>query len=158
MLPRIRKLGYNAVQIMAIQEHAYYGSFGYHVTNFFAVNLPSCVLPRFRLVLVAPLLVCRTIPCFRALLHLGHAVRNAPDRGCAAATGHSHDLLCTPAEHSWCNIAVHVSQDTLACNIIATIFAAPESMAHPLFRADPAYHCCLYVCCSLPRAAGPLVS
>ena len=39
MLPRIRKLGYNAIQIMAIQEHAYYGSFGYHVTNFFAVRL-----------------------------------------------------------------------------------------------------------------------
>ena len=39
MLPRIRKLGYNAIQIMALQEHAYYGSFGYHVTNFFAVSL-----------------------------------------------------------------------------------------------------------------------
>ena len=38
MLPRIRDLGYNAIQIMAIQEHAYYGSFGYHVTNFFAVS------------------------------------------------------------------------------------------------------------------------
>ena len=38
MLPRIRKLGYNAIQIMALQEHAYYGSFGYHVTNFFAVS------------------------------------------------------------------------------------------------------------------------
>lgn len=38
MLPRIRRLGYNAIQIMAIQEHAYYGSFGYHVTNFFAVG------------------------------------------------------------------------------------------------------------------------
>mmetsp|Transcript_10988 Transcript_10988/g.19036 ORF Transcript_10988/g.19036 Transcript_10988/m.19036 type:complete len:859 (+) Transcript_10988:107-2683(+) len=38
MLPRIRKLGYNAIQIMAIQEHAYYGSFGYHVTNFFAAS------------------------------------------------------------------------------------------------------------------------
>lgn len=36
MLPRIKKLGYNAVQIMAIQEHSYYASFGYHVTNFFA--------------------------------------------------------------------------------------------------------------------------
>lgn len=36
MLPRVRRLGYNAIQIMAIQEHAYYGSFGYHVTNFFA--------------------------------------------------------------------------------------------------------------------------
>ncbi|XP_058003419.1 1,4-alpha-glucan-branching enzyme 1, chloroplastic/amyloplastic isoform X2 [Hevea brasiliensis] len=36
VLPRIKSLGYNAVQIMAIQEHSYYGSFGYHVTNFFA--------------------------------------------------------------------------------------------------------------------------
>lgn len=44
MLPRIRKLGYNAIQIMALQEHAYYGSFGYHVTNFFAV---SCTLDPF---------------------------------------------------------------------------------------------------------------
>jgi hypothetical protein len=38
MLPRIRRAGYNAIQIMAIQEHAYYGSFGYHVTNFFGVR------------------------------------------------------------------------------------------------------------------------
>lgn len=34
VLPRIKKLGYNAVQLMAIQEHSYYASFGYHVTNF----------------------------------------------------------------------------------------------------------------------------
>ena len=47
MLPRIRELGYNAVQIMAIQEHAYYGSFGYHVTNFFAVGSPPFMLPLF---------------------------------------------------------------------------------------------------------------
>jgi 1,4-alpha-glucan branching enzyme len=36
ILPRIKKLGYNAVQLMAIAEHAHYGSFGYHVTSFFA--------------------------------------------------------------------------------------------------------------------------
>jgi 1,4-alpha-glucan branching enzyme len=36
VLPRIQRLGYNAVQLMAIQEHPYYGSFGYHVSNFFA--------------------------------------------------------------------------------------------------------------------------
>ncbi len=36
ILPRIAKDGYNAIQIMAIQEHPYYGSFGYHVSNFFA--------------------------------------------------------------------------------------------------------------------------
>lgn len=37
-LQRIVDFGYNAVQLMAIQEHAYYASFGYHVTNFFAVS------------------------------------------------------------------------------------------------------------------------
>ena len=36
ILPRIAKLGYNTVQLMAVQEHPYYGSFGYQVTNFFA--------------------------------------------------------------------------------------------------------------------------
>lgn len=38
ILPRIKELGYNAIQIMGIQEHPYYGSFGYHVSNFFAVS------------------------------------------------------------------------------------------------------------------------
>jgi 1,4-alpha-glucan branching enzyme len=38
VLPRIKKAGYNTVQLMAIQEHPYYGSFGYHVSNFFAVS------------------------------------------------------------------------------------------------------------------------
>jgi 1,4-alpha-glucan branching enzyme len=38
VLPRIQKLGYNAIQLMAIQEHPYYGSFGYHVSNFYAVS------------------------------------------------------------------------------------------------------------------------
>ena len=37
-LPRIAADGYNAIQIMAIQEHPYYGSFGYHVSNFYAAS------------------------------------------------------------------------------------------------------------------------
>ena len=36
VLPRIREDGYNTVQLMGIAEHPYYGSFGYHVSNFFA--------------------------------------------------------------------------------------------------------------------------
>jgi 1,4-alpha-glucan branching enzyme len=36
ILPRIKEGGYNAIQMMAIMEHPYYGSFGYHVSNFFA--------------------------------------------------------------------------------------------------------------------------
>ena len=41
VLPRIKETGYTAVQLMAIMEHAYYGSFGYHVTNFFAISSRS---------------------------------------------------------------------------------------------------------------------
>lgn len=36
VLPRVVAEGYNCIQIMAIQEHPYYGSFGYHVSSFFA--------------------------------------------------------------------------------------------------------------------------
>ena len=38
MLPRIRAAGYNTVQLMAVMEHPYYGSFGYHVSSFFAAS------------------------------------------------------------------------------------------------------------------------
>lgn len=38
VLPRVKSLGYNAIQIMALQEHPYYGSFGYQVSNFFALS------------------------------------------------------------------------------------------------------------------------
>jgi len=36
ILPRIKHAGYNTIQLMAIPEHPYYGSFGYHVSSFFA--------------------------------------------------------------------------------------------------------------------------
>ncbi len=36
VLPRIVEAGYNTLQLMAVAEHPYYGSFGYHVANFFA--------------------------------------------------------------------------------------------------------------------------
>ncbi|THD27033.1 1 4-alpha-glucan branching enzyme variant [Fasciola hepatica] len=38
VLPRIKDLGYNSIQLMAIMEHVYYASFGYQVTNFFAAS------------------------------------------------------------------------------------------------------------------------
>ena len=38
ILPRIKAAGYNTVQLMAIMEHPYYGSFGYHVSSFFAAS------------------------------------------------------------------------------------------------------------------------
>lgn len=38
ILPKIKELGYNTIQIMAVMEHPYYGSFGYQVSNFFAAS------------------------------------------------------------------------------------------------------------------------
>jgi len=38
VLPRVKKAGYNTIQLMAIMEHPYYGSFGYQVSNFFAAS------------------------------------------------------------------------------------------------------------------------
>lgn len=38
MLPRIKYLGYNVIQLMAIMEHAYYASFGYQINSFFAAS------------------------------------------------------------------------------------------------------------------------
>ncbi|HIZ86489.1 MAG TPA: alpha amylase C-terminal domain-containing protein [Candidatus Coprenecus stercoravium] len=38
VLPRIHALGYDTLQLMALQEHPYYGSFGYQVSNFFALS------------------------------------------------------------------------------------------------------------------------
>ena len=38
VLPHVKQAGYNTVQLMAIMEHPYYGSFGYQVSNFFAAS------------------------------------------------------------------------------------------------------------------------
>ncbi len=38
ILPRVVEMGYNTIQLMGIMEHPYYGSFGYHVSNFFAAS------------------------------------------------------------------------------------------------------------------------
>ena len=37
-LPHVKQAGYNTIQLMAIMEHPYYGSFGYQVSNFFAAS------------------------------------------------------------------------------------------------------------------------
>ena len=38
VLPHIKSLGYNVIQLMAVMEHAYYASFGYQVNSFFAAS------------------------------------------------------------------------------------------------------------------------
>ena len=38
IIPKIKQAGYNTIQLMAVQEHPYYGSFGYQVSNLFAAS------------------------------------------------------------------------------------------------------------------------
>lgn len=82
-LPRIAAAGYNTVQLMAVMGHPYYGSFGYHVANFFAVSRRFGTPDDFRaLVDEAHRLGLRVII---DLVH-SHAVRNEVE-GPAAVDG-----------------------------------------------------------------------
>ncbi|WP_373774999.1 alpha amylase C-terminal domain-containing protein [Porphyromonas loveana] len=104
VLPRIARSGYNAIQLMAVQEHPYYASYGYHVSSFFA---PSS---RFgtpedlkRLIDDAHGLGLRVI---MDLVH-AHAVRNEVEGlGCYDGTRslffHDGDRGIHPAWDSYC--------------------------------------------------------
>ena len=73
ILPRIQKAGYNTIQLMAIMSHPYYGSFGYHVANFFSISARFGTPDQFkRLVDTAHGMGLRVI---MDLIH-SHAVRN----------------------------------------------------------------------------------
>ena len=43
VLPRVKDLGYNTVQLMAVMEHPYYGSFGYQVSSFSPLPAASAI-------------------------------------------------------------------------------------------------------------------
>ncbi len=83
ILPEIARKGYNTVQLMAVMEHPYYGCFGYHVANFFAVSSRFGTPDEFkRLVDEAHALDLRVII---DLIH-SHAVKNEAE-GIAAIDG-----------------------------------------------------------------------
>lgn len=68
VLPRIKKLGYNVIQLMAIMEHAYYASFGYQVTSFFAAS------SRYGISKVEPLLTVGTPEELMELIDTAHGM------------------------------------------------------------------------------------
>ncbi len=86
ILPRVANAGYNTLQLMAIQEHPYYGSFGYHVSNFFAPSSRFGTPEELkRLVDTAHGLGIRVI---MDLVH-SHAVKNEVEGlGCFDGTSH----------------------------------------------------------------------
>jgi 1,4-alpha-glucan branching enzyme len=73
ILPRIVAAGYNTIQLMAVQEHPYYGSFGYHVSSFFAPS--SRFGPPEDLMALVDAAHARGIAVIMDLVH-SHAVSN----------------------------------------------------------------------------------
>jgi len=103
VLPRIARAGYNCVQLMAVQEHPYYGSFGYHVSNFFAVSSRFGQPEDFkRLVDAAHALGLKV---FLDLVH-SHAVKNTVE-GLNALDGTDHHYFHAPPR------AIHPAWDSM---------------------------------------------
>ena len=73
ILPIIKKSGYNAIQFMGLMEHPYYGSFGYQVSNFFALSSRFGTPEEFKSLVDA----CHKegIKVFMDIVH-SHAVKN----------------------------------------------------------------------------------
>jgi 1,4-alpha-glucan branching enzyme len=103
VLPHIAALGYNTLQLMAVMEHPYYGSFGYHVSSFFAVS------SRFGTPEELKELIDRAHGMgIRVLLDLvhSHAVRNTAE-GLNAFDGTDHQYFHAPPR------GTHVAWDSL---------------------------------------------
>ena len=104
LLPEISGKGYNTIQLMGIMEHPYYGSFGYHVSNFFAVSSRFGTPDEFKeLVDEAHRLGLRVVI---DLVH-SHAVKNEAEGvalidGCRENFFHAGDRGCHPAWDSYC--------------------------------------------------------
>ncbi|CAI5969482.1 unnamed protein product [Closterium sp. NIES-64] len=83
VLPRVRDLGYNAIQLMAIQEHAYYGSFGSPRSHCSCPSRPfpphcssALLVPRHRI----PLSLISSLPLRRPPASARLSLRNPPRR------------------------------------------------------------------------------
>ncbi|CAI5986580.1 unnamed protein product [Closterium sp. NIES-65] len=76
VLPRVRDLGYNAIQLMAIQEHAYYGSFGCPSRPFPPHCSSALLVPRHRI----PLSLISSLPLRRPPASARLSLRNPPRR------------------------------------------------------------------------------
>ena len=106
LLPEIAAAGYNTIQLMGVMEHPYYGSFGYHVSNFFAVSSRFGTPDEFKhLVDEAHRLKLRVVI---DLVH-SHAVKNDAE-GLSTIDG-SRDTYFHPGEKGW-----HRAWDSLCFN------------------------------------------
>ena len=109
ILPEIARKGYNTVQLMAVMEHPYYGSFGYHVANFFAVSSRFGTPDDFkRLVDDAHGLGLRVI---MDIVH-SHAVKNAAE-GLAEIDGCRNTYFRSEEHPAWDSLLFDYDNDAV---------------------------------------------
>lgn len=131
VLPRITRAGYNALQIMAIQEHPYYGSFGYHVSGFFA---PSS---RFGTAEELKQLIDEAhglgIAVIMDLVH-SHAVKNTVE-GLGLLDG-SSDLYFSGEHPAWDSLCFNYSKDQVIHFLLSNCKYWLEEFHFDGFRFD----------------------
>lgn len=112
VLPRIAKDGYNCIQIMAIQEHPYYGSFGYHVSSFFAPSSRFGTPEELKALIDAA--HSKGIAVIMDIVH-SHAVKNEVE-GLGNLAG-DHDQYFYPGERhehpAWDSLCFDYSKDNV---------------------------------------------
>lgn len=131
ILPQIVKDGYNALQIMAIQEHPYYGSFGYHVSSFFA---PSS---RFGTPDELKHLIddahASGITVIMDIVH-SHAVKNTAE-GLAEIDGHK-DLYFSEEHPAWDSLCFNYQKDEVLRFLLSNCKYWLEEYKFDGFRFD----------------------
>jgi 1,4-alpha-glucan branching enzyme len=131
ILPRVAKAGYNTLQIMAIQEHPYYGSFGYHVSGFFAPSSRFGTAEELRQLIDEAHQM--GIAVIMDLIH-SHAVKNTVE-GLGAIDG-STDLYFNEEHPAWDSLCFNYKKDNVVHFLLSNCKYWLEEFHFDGFRFD----------------------
>jgi 1,4-alpha-glucan branching enzyme len=131
ILPRVAKAGYNTLQIMAIQEHPYYGSFGYHVSGFFAPSSRFGTAEELRQLIDEAHQM--GIAVIMDLIH-SHAVKNSVE-GLGAIDG-SKDLYFNEEHPAWDSLCFNYRKDNVVHFLLSNCKYWLEEFHFDGFRFD----------------------
>ena len=132
ILPRIAQIGYNTLQLMGIAEHPYYGSFGYHVSNYFAPSSRFGTPDELRALIDEAHRLGITV--LLDLVH-SHTVKNF-DEGLREYDG-SHDFLLAKHDHpQWDSLLFDYGRSDTRSFLLSNLRYWMEEFRFDGFRFD----------------------
>jgi 1,4-alpha-glucan branching enzyme len=131
VLPRIKKAGYNVIQLMGIMHHSYYASFGYHVTNFFAPSAWFGTGDELKALIDAAHGMG-----MRVLMDLVHSHASSNTREGIADFDGSGNLYCRGEHPAWGSSLLDYSKRDTICFLLSNIKYWMEEYHFDGFRFD----------------------